>query len=333
MASKSATSNSGIFSPREVDALVSAGSTIDFAPQQAIFRRGDSGDSLYVVLGGEVEIRFGREKATKRLGKGEVFGELALLTPAHLRTASVIATRESTLCKVGAPAVEALSQTAPGVVFSVLRKACVYLLASEQALVADLSRKNTELQDTMDYLRRTSEELSYQELLAQTDELTGLYNRRCLTVQIERFIDRAHSSDNQLALIALDLDGLKPINDMLGHPTGDEVLRHIGSVLKQCVRKSDFPFRVGGDEFSVLLTGIDPELARTRAAEIRAAIAVPISELGDVDVHVTVSIGGTMLEPADSAAGFIERADRHLYEAKQAGGNRVSWMGQILESA
>lgn len=318
------------FREDDIDALISVGTEIRFGKGSWIFRQGEAGKGMFIVLEGRVQLLFGAEKPPKALGPGDYFGELALLRSPHNRTASAVAIEPTTLVNFGIDALEGLSRTRPRLLVTFLRSACTYLLASEQELVEDLRRKNRELEDTLDYLRRTFDELSHQELLAQTDELTGLYNRRCLAMQIDKFVMRAEAKREPLAVLALDLDGLKPINDTHGHGTGDEVLRQVGRIIKSQVRKSDLPCRTGGDEFCVLLTDITPELARNRADEIRRAI-FRIS--GDIDglPTVTVSIGGTMHQEGLPARELLEQADQLLYQAKTAGKNKLCWMGEVLE--
>ena len=315
--------------PAVVEAITQAGHREPFDKGMYIFRRGEPGDCMYIVLEGEVKLVFGQEMGSKTMRAGDFFGELALLTPNHVRTGSAVALDGCVLCRFDPGALEDLSRITPRLVVSFLRTACNYLLASEQKLAQDLRQKNRELENTLDYLRRTFEELSYQELLAHTDELTGLYNRRCLALQIEKFMERSRSTQTPLALIALDLDGLKPINDTYGHPRGDEVLKHVGTLIRSCVRKSDLPCRVGGDEFSILLSDITPKQALERAESLRLAIAQPFPGAEDPPIEVTASIGGTLYDMTQSADAFLKDADRHLYTAKASGGNCISWNGAL----
>ena len=155
----------------------------------------------------------------KSLHAGEVFGELAFVTGRHLRTATArvkqLLTRLRVIDEAAFGRISSIPQ--PRLLVRLLRHTCSYLLASENRLIESLRKKNRELESTLDYLRRTREEVDYQELLANTDQLTGLYNRRCLDRQLDKFIDRAHDTGTGLALILIDIDQFKGVNDTHGH--------------------------------------------------------------------------------------------------------------------
>jgi diguanylate cyclase (GGDEF)-like protein len=128
-----------------------------------------------------------------------------------------------------------------------------------------------------------------------------------------------------VSLVLFDIDHFKSVNDSYGHLGGDRVLMSIARALKDNVRESDMPCRYGGDEFLVLLAGMDGRAAAVMAERMRTSIsATPVSH-GDTQIAVTVSIGVTSAIPDESAnlEALIERADRALYAAKQAGRDRV----------
>ena len=156
-----------------------------------IYAAASRGDSMFVIEIGEVELSFGSTREPKRLGPGQFFGELALIIGDHTRSATATALMEVSLRIVDQRAFESLLERAPDASVELLRRTCAYLLESEQQLVTSLVRRNRELEQTLDYLRRTREDLDATQLMTLTDELTGLYNRRCLVHQSESFLRQA----------------------------------------------------------------------------------------------------------------------------------------------
>jgi len=156
---------------------------------------------------------------------------------------------------------------------------------------------------------------------AVTDELTGLGNRRLLTRELEAVFaapDRTWGPDDALALLMIDLDHFKEINDSFGHPTGDGLLRLIGPRLAGVTRASDIVARLGGDEFAILLTGADVEFATSIAERITTEIAPPFDVEGS-SLHVGASIGIALApQHAASAIELMRCADVAMYRAKAA---------------
>jgi diguanylate cyclase (GGDEF)-like protein/PAS domain S-box-containing protein len=160
--------------------------------------------------------------------------------------------------------------------------------------------------------------------LATTDPLTGLANRRHFMKQMELELARIHRFSEAAALLMLDLDHFKHINDNHGHAWGDAVLRAFSKSLLQHLRKTDLAGRLGGEEFAILLPGTDLEAARVFAEELRQRISGMSLETGTLALKVTVSIGITRLERDDILSdAALARADAALYRAKQAGRDRV----------
>jgi len=156
---------------------------------------------------------------------------------------------------------------------------------------------------------------------ANTDGLTGMSSRLFLSDQIEREIDEPAGS--QSSLIVIDLDGFKNVNDTFGHAAGDELLITIAGRIEAAVRPHDTCARLGGDEFAVLLRRADLRQATEVAARILETIAEPVS-LRLTRVAVTASIGVARLDPSTDAQEALHDADVAMYEAKTAGGNRLS---------
>ena len=164
--------------------------------------------------------------------------------------------------------------------------------------------------------------LAVAEIRAATDSLTGLPNKRAVTDALKRMFAQAATTDSPLALLLLDLDHFKQINDQRGHAVGDQVLANVGAVLRGVLRTRDFAGRNGGEEFAVLLPDTDIPAALDIAERVRAAIA-EISLPGS-DVSVTVSIGAGGFPDHASTLDRLERlADAALYLAKRHGRNRV----------
>ena len=321
------------FAPDEVQAICAAGQVRLCDAGETLFRRNEYGASMFLIEEGEVELIFVDGVSKKSLADGDVFGELAFVTGRHLRTATARAATRCRLRVIDETAFGQLLERQPRLLVRLLRHTCGYLLASENRLIASLRQKNRELESTLDYLRRTREEVDYQELLANTDELTGLYNRRCLDRQLDKFIERAHDTGTGLALILVDVDEFKKVNDTHGHAVGDAVLEGIGRAITECVRASDLPCRFGGDEFAIVLTEIELEQAIQRAETIRSGVErlVPLPALPKVTA--STSVGGAMLRPDESSAELFDRADKELYRAKDLGRNRVCWHCQVVAPA
>lgn len=159
--------------------------------------------------------------------------------------------------------------------------------------------------------------------LASHDALTGLANRPLLFERMARALARARRTDDRPALLYLDLDRFKEINDRLGHGAGDAVLREFAARLIACVREVDTVARVGGDEFVVLLENVrDAAAARGVAEKMVAAVRAPASADGR-SVALTTSIGIALHNRPESADEWMKRADEALYEAKAAGRDTV----------
>ena len=161
--------------------------------------------------------------------------------------------------------------------------------------------------------------------LVITDELTQVYSLRHFQLRLEEEVNRSRRYGQPVALLILDIDHFKTVNDRYGHPAGDVALREFGARLRAGLRSADVPCRYGGEEFGVILTNTDGPGALIVADRLRAAIAAAPIDLGDgVTLTLTVSVGVASY-PADAATvrDLVGRADQAMYRAKQAGRNRV----------
>jgi two-component system cell cycle response regulator len=164
------------------------------------------------------------------------------------------------------------------------------------------------------------------EALATTDPLTRVLNRRALLDRLTAEVDRARRFNSSLTLLLLDVDHFKQINDTSGHLVGDAVLRHLGALLEDAVRKVDVVARYGGEEFVVILPETVSEGGIIFAERLRERIAAQTFDAGaDRPVHLTVSIGiATFPSPRIATTeDFFARADEALYRAKSGGRNQV----------
>jgi diguanylate cyclase (GGDEF)-like protein len=160
--------------------------------------------------------------------------------------------------------------------------------------------------------------------LAATDQLTGLNNRRVAMERLDEEHARFQRSGQRYALVMMDLDHFKSINDQHGHGGGDAVLREVARRLLQSVRSTDTLARVGGEEFLLLLPMNDIDGALVHAGRIRKHVATNPVHTPSADVSVTVSLGvAEVLDDDASAQSVVSRADAALYRAKAAGRNRV----------
>jgi two-component system cell cycle response regulator len=174
-----------------------------------------------------------------------------------------------------------------------------------------------------DYLRSN---LDHSLELAVTDQLTGLHNRRYMDGQLDALMRRAGADGAPVAVLMIDIDHFKRVNDGFGHDVGDEVLSEFAIRLASNVRAADLPVRYGGEEFVVVMPETDIEAARRIAERIRLHVAgAPFRVMGgDELLSVTISIGvAASAGAADTPTALLKRADEAVYEAKAAGRNRV----------
>jgi diguanylate cyclase (GGDEF)-like protein len=179
------------------------------------------------------------------------------------------------------------------------------------------ARRSHDLQEQLRSRERALERLAF------LDELTGLPNRRYLRRQLESLRSRAQRHGLGLAVLMIDLDRFKALNDTLGHQAGDLALRAVAGRLRERVRREDVVGRLGGEEFAVALPDAGRDGALALAEDLRAAIAERPVRAGGEAVPLTVSIGVAVWD-GESLDALLSRADAALYEAKEAGRDRVA---------
>lgn len=169
---------------------------------------------------------------------------------------------------------------------------------------------------------------NYQESvsLAVTDGLTKLYNRHYLDTHLKNLLKQAVETGRPLAMLIMDMDHFKQVNDTYGHDVGDEVLRQLAALIVQTIRSADLAARYGGEEFVILMPETDAARAYEGAERIRKIVeTTPFKVSHDVGaINKTISIGVSWLEQGDTPESLLKRADNALYQSKNSGRNKVT---------
>ncbi len=296
---------------------------------QRLFRRGDLGTAMFVIASGVVELDFGDDLVGKRLGAREFFGELGLLIGDHARSADATAAEACVLLELGRSEFDALAARDPRVLTQFLRRAIMRVVFNEQALIADLRRRNEQLQSTLDTLRATAHRLNQTEALTRIDELTGLANRRGFAAHIEQ-LRKQHGPLAGFSLVLIDCDRFKQVNDAHGHLAGDRVLQSVANLLRAVAGPDDIACRLGGDEFCLLIKGYGREDTARIAGYIVDSARILQRMHNKPPQMTTLSIGTCTIDAAlggdeDSWEYWYTQADTALYRAKRLGGDRVEW--------
>jgi diguanylate cyclase (GGDEF)-like protein len=167
--------------------------------------------------------------------------------------------------------------------------------------------------------------LLYQDALqlAQKDPLTVICNRSALDEMMQRELSHARRQNSTCAMLILDIDHFKSINDRYGHIIGDCALKGVANMMQACKRDGDLLFRYGGEEFIVLMRDTDKDGAMLLAERIRSRIETNSCNCSGADLSMTASLGVSILQENDSPVSLFARADQALYSAKRNGRNRV----------
>ncbi|MYM23288.1 diguanylate cyclase [Duganella sp. FT135W] len=199
------------------------------------------------------------------------------------------------------------------------------LSAEQRTTLAKLARQVMALIELRANERSLNAAVRELELLATTDELTGLHNRRSLQDRLKFEVARSRRFRSPLSALMIDLDHFKQINDEYGHLVGDQVLANVGRLLRESLRVIDLPSRYGGEELCVVLPNTPVEGACKLADTLRLKIEAQLHTAGARQFQVTASIGVGTFNHMDinDADGLLQQADAALYRAKRSGRNRV----------
>lgn len=271
-----------------------------YPPETDIVEIGEPGQSLFIILEGTVQVVYPARSADfelARLTEGDFFGEMAILNSM---------TRSATVRSVDA--VEVL----------VLEKDDFRKILTESPTVA------VQLLETLSVrIRNADEQMSGLSDKAMRDPLTGLLNRRAFHERLGEEVDRSNRYGDQFALILIDVDRFKSVNDTFGHDVGDDVLQWIGRVLTEHTRAADMPFRVGGEEFAILAPATGGEVAQAVADRLVSLVGEARPPV-NVELRVTMSAGySTCPVNGTRPTTLYSMADQALLQAKQEGRNRV----------
>ena len=301
------------------------------APGETLFRRGDLGTTMYVVVQGVIELVFGDDLVPRRLGRHGFFGELGLLIGDHARSADAIAVGSTVLLELRQEEFGALADRSPVLLTHFLRRAIARVVLNECDLIARLRDRNIELQSALDTLRSTTRRLDQTEALTRTDELTGLANRRGFNMHLQQRQRRELLAGHGLLLV--DCDHFKRINDEHGHLAGDRVLQGVANILRSASGAGDLACRFGGDEFCMLVSAPGRE-AILRIARFVVDTAHALHKLQSRPPQITtLSIGASPVVPGQKWDDWYANADVALYRAKRLGGNRVEWQDHVAAPA
>ena len=191
---------------------------------------------------------------------------------------------------------------------------CMFIGIFSSSMRQSLYKSGVELKEAY---RRIEE-------LAELDELTGSFNRRCIMRMLGDEIARAHRSKTPCSIALIDLDWFKRINDAYGHPTGDEVLRTFAITVFANIRNIDKFGRYGGEEFLLMLPDTPGDVAARILDRLRAIVADLDWSAFSPGMLVTISAGVATLKPDETPDSFLARADSALYAAKAHGRNRIA---------
>lgn len=183
-----------------------------------------------------------------------------------------------------------------------------------------LRRSHAEIMAANEAMQRQNQML---ETLSVTDSLTGLYNRSKLDAILTDQLARYQRTRRPFALLMLDIDHFKTLNDTYGHIAGDEILKKVANILLQSIRSIDYAARYGGDEFIIILMETSAHPAATTAERIRSQVGSLHYRINASTAPISVSIGIVECQPADTTTTVFARADNALYEAKRAGRNQT----------
>ena len=286
--------------------LFDACKEFDAAAGEVIITSGEENSTIFQLLSGKVEVRLQTvdDPAVITLESGACVGELSILSGVTA-SAHVVAKTDCQLLAI------------PGdIVWSFTNSSHEFARNLLDILAGRVRQDNLRLLASIDAKERYKQ-------ASRVDALTGLYNRTWFDDVLERHCKRARRKNIPLSVVFIDIDHFKHINDRYGHLVGDYALRKIAERLQQGIRSIDSAARFGGEEFALLLYGINLSEAREVAERIRRDISAAPTVLDGNIIHLSCSAGVAQMVPGETPKEFISGADKAMYRAKNSGRNQV----------
>lgn len=316
----------------KLDKLVEVGSFHQFPAETVIFREGDEGDILYLILEGKVRVTTKADPdKIFYLKSGDVMGEIALLD-GMARTATVTTEEDCHLFRLSRSDLEVFFELEPSMalkLMTAMNKKLRATLGREKELNASLRRANADLERLNNTLEDLVEQKTQQlkeaitdlQTMVERDALTGVYNRRKFDSLLEELV----TEQEKLSLIMLDVDHFKKLNDNHGHQAGDRVLMQVADVAQDCLGEHQYLARYGGEEFAILVKASDLKQAHEVAEKVRKSIEAHHFPIRDCQPGYVCASLGVAAYPDQAADGssLLAAADKALYKAKESGRNRV----------
>ena len=208
-----------------------------------------------------------------------------------------------------------------------LKELIMHLVRESQRMAGRSEYVGVRMRESADKIKTLERNLESALFDATMDALTGVANRKSFDAEIRRLAGDAMNSGDDLALLMIDIDHFKTVNDTWGHQIGDDVLRHVANTLRQSMRGKDHVARYGGEEFAMILPNTDASSAVIMGDSIRQALATEplLMDITPPMKPITVSIGASCYEPGDPLAEWVGRTDAALYRAKRVGRNCVQF--------
>jgi len=295
--------------PDDVQLLLERSDRLDMAPGDALLEPGVSNEYLFIVLSGRLNVHLGSPDAPiiAAMDVGSCVGEM-----------SIIEDRDPSAYVIAAEPTHLL----------VIHQAVLWDLvnASHEFCKNLLIVLSERVRSHNNYIAESFGDLQKFERHASTDALTGLSNRHAMEESFPREVARCLTDGIPVSLIMIDVDSFKMFNDKFGHVAGDRALSAVGQVLKTQFRPRDHLVRYGGDEFAVLLPGLNVTEAVAIAERVRNAVSgsEKINDDSLISLPVNISMGVAELEDEADFESLLRAADAALYRAKGAGRNAVS---------